>query len=235
MYMCGQVFKLREVVFQIRRQAPNSSFARPRSSKATRAVKMSPASALDSRTISSRVFGASRIFHTSFSTPSSLGASSRAASPLGAIFRASNICNGSVTNIAPSRMKRCGPKACGSPIRWGTQRSSLLYSLASRAVIKVPDFSPASMTRTASAMPTMRRLRSGKKCTREAIVWSPAASLTTSYEQHGYFPLENIYYGRPGDVADMRQALRLYLGHRNNEAAAAQYITWESIADRHKA
>jgi glycosyltransferase involved in cell wall biosynthesis len=59
--------------------------------------------------------------------------------------------------------------------------------------------------------------------------------LTTSYEQHGYFPSENIYYGRPGDVADMRQALRLYLGHRNNEAAVNQYITWESIADRHKA
>lgn len=58
--------------------------------------------------------------------------------------------------------------------------------------------------------------------------------LTTSYEQHGYFPSENIYYSRPGDVADMRQGLRLYLGHRNNEAAMAQYMTWESIADRHK-
>ena len=58
--------------------------------------------------------------------------------------------------------------------------------------------------------------------------------LTTSYEQHGYFPSENIYYSRPGDVADMRQGLRLYLGHRNNEAAMVQYMTWESIADRHK-
>ena len=58
--------------------------------------------------------------------------------------------------------------------------------------------------------------------------------LTTSYEQHGYFPLENIYYGRPGDVADMRQALHLYLGRRNQDAAISQDISWETIANMHK-
>lgn len=58
--------------------------------------------------------------------------------------------------------------------------------------------------------------------------------LTTSYEQHGYFPSENIYYAPPGDVADMRQALHLYLGRRNNETAMGQYVSWETIANMHK-
>lgn len=58
--------------------------------------------------------------------------------------------------------------------------------------------------------------------------------LTTSYEQHGYFPSENIYYAHPGDVGDMRQALHLYLGRRNQDAAMSQYISWETIANMHK-
>lgn len=58
--------------------------------------------------------------------------------------------------------------------------------------------------------------------------------LATSYEQHGYFPPENIYYARPGDVADMRHALQLYLGSRNCDATTNPDITWEAIANMHK-
>jgi len=58
--------------------------------------------------------------------------------------------------------------------------------------------------------------------------------LTTSYEQHGYSPAENIYYAHPGDVTDMRRALQFYLGRRNSEGPTDQYINWEAIAHRHR-
>ena len=57
--------------------------------------------------------------------------------------------------------------------------------------------------------------------------------LTTSRERHGYDPSENIYYARPDDVADMRQALNLYVGHRTVNNATSQYADWDSIADAH--
>jgi hypothetical protein len=57
--------------------------------------------------------------------------------------------------------------------------------------------------------------------------------LTTSREQHGYNALENIYYARPGDVEDMRQALKAYLGRRNTETNISQYATWDIIAQAH--
>ncbi len=57
--------------------------------------------------------------------------------------------------------------------------------------------------------------------------------LTTSREQHGYNVLENIYYAHPGDVEDMRQALKSYLGRRNTETNINQYATWNTIAQAH--
>ena len=93
------------------------------------------------------------------------------------MWSASRMCNGSVTSAAPRRIKRCGPNECGSPMRWGIQSRSRLYSLASRAVMSVPDLFPASMTSTASASPTIRRLRSGKKCTRDIVSGSYSESM----------------------------------------------------------
>lgn len=57
--------------------------------------------------------------------------------------------------------------------------------------------------------------------------------LTTSRERHGYDPSENIYYARPDGVADMRQALNLYIGNRTTNNATSQCADWDSIADTH--
>jgi glycosyltransferase involved in cell wall biosynthesis len=58
-------------------------------------------------------------------------------------------------------------------------------------------------------------------------------TLTTSRERHGYDSSNNIYYARPADIEDMRQALHLYIGRRNLDAALSQYESWESIAKKH--
>jgi len=57
--------------------------------------------------------------------------------------------------------------------------------------------------------------------------------VTTSREQHGYDAVKNIYYARPEDIEDMRQALDLYLGRRNTETNISKFATWDSIASEH--
>ncbi len=57
--------------------------------------------------------------------------------------------------------------------------------------------------------------------------------LTTSVERHGFDATDNIYYARPGDVADMRQALRMYVGHRNSADMTSHFANWNSIAQEH--
>ena len=39
-------------------------------------------------------------------------------------------------------------------------------------------------------------------------------TLTTSREQHGYDPSNNIYFARPEDIGDMAEALETYIGKR---------------------
>ena len=58
--------------------------------------------------------------------------------------------------------------------------------------------------------------------------------ITTSPDRLGYDVVENVYYARPGDVADMRQALHRYLGHRNTGSNIQRLATWESIAAEHR-
>ena len=58
--------------------------------------------------------------------------------------------------------------------------------------------------------------------------------LTTSRERQGYDPSSNIYFSKPGDIADMRLALRQYIGCRNAYPSAERYASWESIAQEHK-
>lgn len=55
--------------------------------------------------------------------------------------------------------------------------------------------------------------------------------LTTSREQHGYDPTSNTYFAQPGDAADMRAALRRYIGCRNANPTTS---SWESIAQTHR-
>lgn len=59
--------------------------------------------------------------------------------------------------------------------------------------------------------------------------------LTTSREQHGYDSIDNAYYASPDDVADMRNALRRYIGTRNDAAAIGRHCNWDSIAQAHVA
>jgi glycosyltransferase involved in cell wall biosynthesis len=58
--------------------------------------------------------------------------------------------------------------------------------------------------------------------------------LTTSREEHGYRSQQNLYYARPDDVADMRDALRVYVGSRRFEISEDPASDWESIADAHR-
>lgn len=57
--------------------------------------------------------------------------------------------------------------------------------------------------------------------------------LTTSRERHGYDTSENIYYARPDDIEDMREALRLFAGKKNTAENINRFATWDSIADEH--
>jgi glycosyltransferase involved in cell wall biosynthesis len=54
--------------------------------------------------------------------------------------------------------------------------------------------------------------------------------LTTSRESHGYDDRENVYYARPGDVADMRRALAAHLGTRREPVDVP---TWEQVVAGH--
>lgn len=58
--------------------------------------------------------------------------------------------------------------------------------------------------------------------------------LTTSRERHGYDPSLNIYFSKPGDIAEMRSALRRYIGCRDASPLMDRYASWESIAQAHK-
>lgn len=57
--------------------------------------------------------------------------------------------------------------------------------------------------------------------------------LTTSRDELGYVSSENIYYARPGDVADMRRALSSYIGQKKAQKDTSRYSNWGSIADAH--
>ena len=57
--------------------------------------------------------------------------------------------------------------------------------------------------------------------------------VTTSREQHGYDATDNIYYARPDDVADMRQALNAHSGQRAIRTKPRQWVDWDTIADDH--
>jgi glycosyltransferase involved in cell wall biosynthesis len=58
--------------------------------------------------------------------------------------------------------------------------------------------------------------------------------LTTSSERRGYDAGENTYYAAPGDLAEMREALRRYSGVRRPPGADAMQQEWEAIARAHQ-
>jgi glycosyltransferase involved in cell wall biosynthesis len=57
--------------------------------------------------------------------------------------------------------------------------------------------------------------------------------LTTSREHRGYDAGKNIHYAMPGDLGEMRQALREHIGKRNLAPEETPAAGWNSIADSH--
>lgn len=57
--------------------------------------------------------------------------------------------------------------------------------------------------------------------------------LTNSYEKQGYDEIANIYYALPGDVPNMRDALRQHAGRRGQEPSTARGENWDTIASAH--
>ena len=57
--------------------------------------------------------------------------------------------------------------------------------------------------------------------------------LTTSLERNGYDAPTNVYYARPGDLEEMRRALRQYQGTRRARPFTAE-DEWLAIAQRHR-
>ncbi len=76
--------------------------------------------------------------------------------------RASSTSSAQVTGVAPWRISLFVPFEFKENTEPGTAKTSLLYSVASLAVISVPDLSSASIISTAFEIPAIRRLRIGK-------------------------------------------------------------------------
>jgi glycosyltransferase involved in cell wall biosynthesis len=57
--------------------------------------------------------------------------------------------------------------------------------------------------------------------------------LTTSRERRGYDAGKNIHYAMPGDIEEMRQALREHIGERNPAEIETPTAGWNAIADSH--
>lgn len=57
--------------------------------------------------------------------------------------------------------------------------------------------------------------------------------LTTSWERRGYAGADNVYYANPGDVHEMRTALRRYIGQRREASPGETEERWDLIADSH--
>jgi glycosyltransferase involved in cell wall biosynthesis len=57
--------------------------------------------------------------------------------------------------------------------------------------------------------------------------------LTTSRERQGYDPSLNVYFSKPGDITEMRSALRQYIGRREASPLIDRVAAWESIAQAH--
>lgn len=57
--------------------------------------------------------------------------------------------------------------------------------------------------------------------------------LTTSNERRGYDAEQNVYYARPADVAEMREALQRYSGTRRPPAVEEAGEEWRSMARAH--
>ncbi len=57
--------------------------------------------------------------------------------------------------------------------------------------------------------------------------------LTTSRERRGYDAGRNIHYAMPGDLEEMRHALREHVGKRNLASVGTPTAGWDTIADSH--
>lgn len=68
----------------------------------------------------------------------------------------------------------------------------------------------------------------------KAAILQGTVVITTSTTRHGLDANANVYYARPKDVADLKEALGAHLGRRNaNPSPEAAGPSWEEIARRH--
>jgi glycosyltransferase involved in cell wall biosynthesis len=59
--------------------------------------------------------------------------------------------------------------------------------------------------------------------------------LTTSTERRGFDAATNTFFARPGDIDEMRVALKQYTGHRESSREDGMTSSWEAIAKAHRA
>jgi len=57
--------------------------------------------------------------------------------------------------------------------------------------------------------------------------------LTTATDSRGYIEAENVYYARPDDIQEMRQAVHDYAGRRRRVDHKYPYTTWAEITEEH--
>ncbi len=126
-----------------------------------RSTFTSPGGRLRARMIASLFFGSASVSSTDCSLASTVRGA--ASTLLSCSWRSSakSMSRGSVTGVAPNLRNWCPPLLFSLKMFPGTTRRSRLYSTANRAVMSVPDRSPASMTSVACDSPAIMRLRAG--------------------------------------------------------------------------
>lgn len=68
----------------------------------------------------------------------------------------------------------------------------------------------------------------------QAAVTQGTFVLTTSRERHGYDASQNIFYGYPDDIRDLRRGLQTFLSTRNPQSGADPISEWKAIAGAHR-
>jgi len=57
--------------------------------------------------------------------------------------------------------------------------------------------------------------------------------LTTSGEERGYIPSENVYFAQPGNIDEMRNALGKYIGNKTTSRSEDRKKGWDFISNEH--
>jgi glycosyltransferase involved in cell wall biosynthesis len=101
----------------------------------------------------------------------------------------------------------------------------------------LPEPEAAALLAAADAVVLPFRLGGGHWNTSlKAAVLQGTFVLTTATDRHGYDEAENVYWARPGDVADLQAGLEAHLGHRRaGPSPVLAGPSWPEIARAHLA